>query len=207
MKDMNHLVNFGLINIDKPSGPTSFNVSEFVRRKLGLTKTSHMGTLDPAVSGVLPITLGRACRLASHFIRHDKDYVGVLETHKNCDLKVLQGLIDENFSGKIMQTPPHKSAVKRVEREREVYSFEFKEDVINQFKIKDFKLELGEIKDDNLRRYNKKIEDVSGVGKDLKDGFFAVFCGKDFVGIYKVVEGWSNKGKSKIFAKAEFVFN
>ena len=314
---MNHLVNFSLLNLDKPSGPTSFNVSEFVRRKLGLTKTSHMGTLDPAVSGVLPITLGRACRLASHFIRHDKDYVGVLETHKNCDLKVLQGLIDENFSGKIMQTPPHKSAVKRVEREREVYSFEFieahpdrrhflfkcsveggtyirkicsdlgeriggahmcelrrtragifseekiyklgdfvkaveewkkgnekklremivpaevairevlpsveikkvavkrlmrgsplfKEDVINQFKIKDFKLELGEIKDDNLRRYNKKIEDVSGVGKDLKDGFFAVFCGKDFVGIYKVVEGWSNKGKSKIFAKAEFVFN
>ena len=121
MKDMKDLLNFGLINIDKPSGPTSYSVSEFVKNILGLSKTSHMGTLDPKVTGVLPVTLGRACKLAGYFIRHDKSYVGVLETHKECDIKELQKLIDGNFVGVIKQTPPHRSAVVREERTREVF--------------------------------------------------------------------------------------
>ena len=121
MENMKDLLNFGLINIDKPAGPTSFTVSEFVKKLLGLGKTSHMGTLDPKVTGVLPITLGRACKLADYFIHHNKTYVGVLETHKECNIAELQKLIDENFVGKIRQTPPHRSAVARVERESEVY--------------------------------------------------------------------------------------
>ncbi|MFH0808210.1 MAG: RNA-guided pseudouridylation complex pseudouridine synthase subunit Cbf5 [archaeon] len=121
MKDIKELLNFGLINFDKPAGPTSYSVSEFVQRRLKLKKTSHMGTLDPKVTGVLPITLGRACKLAGYFIKHDKTYVGILETHKACKIKDLQKLIDENFVGKILQTPPHRSAVKVAEREREVY--------------------------------------------------------------------------------------
>lgn len=121
MKGIKKLLNFGVLNIDKPAGPTSFSVSKFVKKKLGLNKTSHMGTLDPKVTGVLPITLGRACKLAGYFIRHDKTYVGVLETHKNCDIVKLQKLIDDNFVGKIKQTPPYRSAVARREREREVF--------------------------------------------------------------------------------------
>ena len=120
---MKDLLNFSLINIDKSAGPTSYSVSEFVQRQLGLSKTSHMGTLDPKVSGVLPVTLGRACKLANYFIKHDKSYVGILETHKEQDIKKLQALIDDNFVGKIKQTPPHRSAVKVQEREREVYSW------------------------------------------------------------------------------------
>jgi H/ACA ribonucleoprotein complex subunit 4 len=123
MKDIKELLNFGLINFDKPAGPTSYSVSEFVKRQLKLKKTSHMGTLDPKVTGLLPITLGRACKLAGYFIRHDKSYVGILETHKDCDIKELQKLIDDNFIGKILQTPPHRSAVKQAERERTVYSW------------------------------------------------------------------------------------
>ncbi len=123
MKDIKELLNFGLINFDKPAGPTSYSVSEFVKWQLKLSKTSHMGTLDPKVSGVLPVTLGRACKLAGYFIKHDKTYVGILETHKECKLEDLQKLIDDNFVGKILQTPPHRSAVKREERERVVYSW------------------------------------------------------------------------------------
>jgi len=130
MKDINELLNFSLINIDKPAGPTSYSVSEFVKRQLKLKKTSHMGTLDPKVTGVLPITLGRACKLAGYFIKHDKEYVGILETHKNQDIKKLQNLIDENFVGKIKQTPPHRSAVKREERERMVYNWDLTEEKI-----------------------------------------------------------------------------
>jgi len=124
---MKDLLNFSLINIDKSAGPTSYSVSEFVRRQLGLKKTSHMGTLDPKVTGVLPVTLGRACKLAGYFIRHDKSYVGVLETHKEQGIKHLQALIDDNFVGKIKQTPPHRSAVKVQERERTVYSWKLLE--------------------------------------------------------------------------------
>ncbi len=121
MKPIKGLLNFSLINIDKPAGPTSYSISEFVRRQLKLKKTSHMGTLDPKVTGVLPITLGRACKLAGYFIKHDKSYVGILHTHKKQDIAKLQKLIDKNFIGKIKQTPPHRSAVLREERIREVF--------------------------------------------------------------------------------------
>jgi len=120
-------ITFGIINIDKPAGPTSFSVSSFVMKTLGVNKTSHLGTLDPKVTGVLPITLGRACKIAGFFIGHDKEYVGVLHTHKEQDINELQKLIDKNFVGKIKQTPPHKSAVKRAEREREVYEWRLTE--------------------------------------------------------------------------------
>jgi len=127
MNDMKKLINFGIINIDKPAGPTSFSVSNFVRRKLDLNKTSHLGTLDAKVVVVLPIGLGRSCKLSGYFMSHDKKYVGVLHTHKEQKIDELQRLIDENFLGKIKQTPPHKSAVKRAEREREVYSWKLLE--------------------------------------------------------------------------------
>ncbi len=123
MKDFKKNLNFSIINIDKPAGPTSFSVSNYLKKELGLSKTSHMGTLDPKVSGVLPITLGRACRLAQFIISHDKTYVGILHTHKEQNLKDLQKLISENFVGEITQTPPHKSAVKRAPRKRRVFYF------------------------------------------------------------------------------------
>ena len=72
-KSTEELLEFGIINIDKPSGPTSFSVSDFVRKKLGLRKTSHFGTLDPKVTGVLPVALNRACKLTGFFLGEDKE--------------------------------------------------------------------------------------------------------------------------------------
>jgi H/ACA ribonucleoprotein complex subunit 4 len=120
---LNELLNFSIINIDKPEGPTSFTVSDYVRdklSKLGVTKTSHFGTLDPKVTGVLPIAIGRACKLTGFFLGHDKTYIGVIHTHKEQNIEELQKMITKNFVGKIKQTPPKKSAVKRAERIREV---------------------------------------------------------------------------------------
>jgi H/ACA ribonucleoprotein complex subunit 4 len=126
-KLMKELLNFGVIVIDKPTGPTSFSVSDYVRKTLGLTKTSHFGTLDPMVTGVLPVALGRACKLTGVFLGHDKTYVGIMHTHKEQDMETLQKLINENFMGKIMQLPPQKSRVKRQLREREIMRFELVE--------------------------------------------------------------------------------
>src|SRR3989344_5362030 len=88
-KTIKELLEFGIINIDKPQNPTSFNVSDFVRKKLepfGIRKTSHFGTLDPKVTGVLPIALNRACKLTGFFLGEDKEYVGIMRFHDKITL-------------------------------------------------------------------------------------------------------------------------
>jgi len=127
-KSITELLNFGIIVIDKPTGPTSFSISDYVRKKLKLNKTSHFGTLDPLVTGVLPIALGRACRLTGTFLGHDKTYIGIMHTHKEQDMKDLQEIINKNFTGTITQLPPRKSRVKRQERERDIMRFELLEE-------------------------------------------------------------------------------
>ncbi|MCX6751090.1 MAG: RNA-guided pseudouridylation complex pseudouridine synthase subunit Cbf5 [Candidatus Pacearchaeota archaeon] len=126
-KTTKELLEFGIINIDKPSGPTSFSVSEFICKKLKLRKTSHFGTLDPKVTGVLPIALNRACKLTGYFLGEDKEYVGVMRLHQDLDIEIIKKTIQDKFLGKITQMPPVKSRVKRQNREREIYSFELLE--------------------------------------------------------------------------------
>ena len=129
-KTISELLEFGIINIDKPSGKTSFDVSDFVRETLkpfGVRKTSHFGTLDPKVTGVLPIALNRACKLTGYFIGEDKEYVGIMRIHKEVPLKEIEKAIKEKFLGEIIQMPPVKSRVKRQERKREIKKFELLE--------------------------------------------------------------------------------
>ena len=125
-KTIKELLEFGIINIDKPSGPTSFEVSDFVRKILGLRKTSHFGTLDPKVTGVLPIALNRACKLTGFFLGEDKEYVGIMSLHEKVSQEELERIM-KDFTGKIKQLPPVRSRVKRQEREREVKNFEILE--------------------------------------------------------------------------------
>lgn len=130
-KSLKDLLEFGIINIDKPSGPTSFNISDFVRKTLtplGMRKTSHFGTLDPKVTGVLPIALNRACKLTGFFLGEDKEYVGIMRIHEEISLQKIKKAIKEKFLGKITQLPPVKSRVKRQERQREIKSFELLEE-------------------------------------------------------------------------------
>src|SRR6185369_7059433 len=68
----------GLLVIDKPVGPTSHDVVSRMRRVLGERRIGHTGTLDPAASGVLPLVLGRATRLARFLSAGDKRYEAVI---------------------------------------------------------------------------------------------------------------------------------
>ena len=131
--ELKDLLEFGILNIDKPSGPTSFQVSNAVKKILGLRKTSHFGTLDPKVTGVLPVALNRACKLTGFFLGHDKEYVGIMRFHEDVSKEKIKKAIKKKFVGIIKQTPPVKSRVKRQEREREIKKFE----IIEQNK-KDF---------------------------------------------------------------------
>jgi len=127
-KTLQELMTFGIINMDKPLGPTSFWVDSHVKRALNLNKVSHAGTLDPTVvSGVLPLMLGRACKLLGYFMGHNKTYVGVMRLHSDevSDEKLNEEI--KKFLGKINQMPPVRSRVKRQLREREVLSFKILE--------------------------------------------------------------------------------
>src|SRR3989338_4367578 len=72
------IINYGIANIDKPKGPTSHQVSDFVQKILHINKSGHSGTLDPAVTGVLPVALGRATRIVQTLLTAGKEYVGIM---------------------------------------------------------------------------------------------------------------------------------
>jgi H/ACA ribonucleoprotein complex subunit 4 len=126
-KTIQELLEFGIINFDKWENCTSFDVVNYVKKKLGLRKTSHFGTLDPMVTGVLPVALNRACKLTGFFIGEDKEYEGVMRIHEDVSLEKIEKKIQEKFIGKIIQMPPVKSRVKRQLREREIMKFKILE--------------------------------------------------------------------------------
>ncbi|MHC4843866.1 MAG: RNA-guided pseudouridylation complex pseudouridine synthase subunit Cbf5, partial [Planctomycetota bacterium] len=114
------LLNYGIINIDKPAGPTSYKTAERVKRILHIKKTGHGGTLDPLVTGVLPVALGRATRITQAFLPAGKEYVCTMHLHKPVRQQQIRQVF-EKFTGIIEQMPPVKSAVKRQKRERRIY--------------------------------------------------------------------------------------
>lgn len=119
-RTVEQLLEFGIINLNKPKGPTSHNVVDTVRKILQAKKAGHSGTLDPAVTGVLPTALGRATRALQALLSAGKEYTGIMRLHKDVPEEKLKQTLNK-FVGKITQLPPVKSAVARKEREREIY--------------------------------------------------------------------------------------
>src|SRR3989344_3110778 len=120
------LLSYGIINIDKPKGPTSHQTSDHVKKILALKKAGHSGTLDPGVTGGQPVAIGRATRITYFLLTAPKEYVALMYLHKDLDEKTIQETTF-SFIGKIRQLPPIKSAVKREERTREIYELEILE--------------------------------------------------------------------------------
>ena len=117
------LLQGGVIILDKPSGPTSHQATAWVRDALKCEKVGHGGTLDPYVSGVLPITLGKAVRLTDVVLSSDKEYVCLMRLHADRPEKRVREVISR-FVGKIYQLPPVRSAVKRQVRIRTIHEIE-----------------------------------------------------------------------------------
>lgn len=130
------LISLGIVNINKPSGPTSHQTSDYVKKILKVKKAGHSGSLDPHVTGCLPIALDDATRIAHFLLTAGKEYICLMHIHKKVTQSEINRAIDK-FKGKIKQIPPIKSAVKRQERTREVYYIEIleikKQDVL--FKV------------------------------------------------------------------------
>jgi H/ACA ribonucleoprotein complex subunit 4 len=122
-RTVRELLNNGFINLDKPAGPSSHQVVAWVKEALEIEKAGHGGTLDPAVTGVLPVALGDAARALQVLLVAGKEYVALMKLHKQVDEKKIREAC-AGFVGKISQMPPLRSAVKRVRRTREVYYLE-----------------------------------------------------------------------------------
>lgn len=122
------LIKSGFVNVIKPTGVSSSNVVCRVKKILGTSKVGHLGTLDPAASGVLPVAFGKATKFFDYFLKKDKEYVAdvlfgietdTLDSFGNItkteSVNIRKEDIEKvlpNFIGKINQVPPMYSAIK-----------------------------------------------------------------------------------------------
>jgi tRNA pseudouridine55 synthase len=120
----------GALLVDKPAGPTSHDVVDAIRRKFGIKKVGHCGTLDPNATGLLIIVLGRGTKLSERLMGDDKVYEGTIKFGESTDsydsdgeitgsLPVMPMTLDQlneeaaGFIGDLMQVPPMVSAIKK----------------------------------------------------------------------------------------------
>ena len=130
-RSVDELLTFGVLNLDKPAGPSAHQVAGWVRDLTAdalaemapdgptVDRAAHAGTLDPKVTGCLPILLGEATRMAQVFLEGRKEYVSVLQLHAPAPTNI-EGVLSE-FEAPLYQKPPRKSAVSRRLRVREIY--------------------------------------------------------------------------------------
>ncbi len=119
-------IKYGLIVMDKPPGPTSHEVVAWVKKLLELDRAGHGGTLDPKVTGVLPIGLQESTKIVQALLEAGKEYVCVMRTHaEEEEGRVVKTL--KLFEGEIYQRPPIRASVKRRLRTRTIYGVDFHE--------------------------------------------------------------------------------
>ncbi|MFC6974087.1 RNA-guided pseudouridylation complex pseudouridine synthase subunit Cbf5 [Halomicroarcula sp. GCM10025709] len=121
-RDLDALRTFGVVNLDKPPGPSAHQVAAWVRDATGQDRVAHGGTLDPKVTGCLPVLLGDAARMARVFDDAIKEYVAVLELHGTAPAD-FDAVVAE-FETDVYQKPPRKSAVKRQLRSRRIHALD-----------------------------------------------------------------------------------
>jgi len=153
----------GVINLDKPSGPTSHEVDSWVLKILHCSKTGHGGTLDPKVTGILPMGLNNATRTIQLLSSASKEYVCLMNLHKNVDEDTIYDIFNE-FTGKIFQLPPVKSAVKRELRARNVYYAN-----IAEIDGRDVLFRIGCEAGTYVRTYCHDIGEALGVGAHMAE--------------------------------------
>ena len=125
-RSVEQLLEYGLILLDKPPGPTSHEAVAWTKKIIKIPKIGHSGTLDPQVSGVLPLGLGEATKALGVLLLGPKEYHALGRFHSlptKERLEYLMGL----FRGEIFQKPPQRSSVLRRTRTRTIYEMEILE--------------------------------------------------------------------------------
>jgi len=189
---------FGFVVIDKPSGLTSHDCVNRLRKTFGIKKVGHGGTLDPSVTGVLPIAIGNATRLIT-YLEGSKAYTGIIQLGANTTTDDMQGeviqskswpiisknnfnILLDNFRGEILQKPPLFSSVHfqgerayKKARRGEKFNLTLKKITINKLKLISWSQNKGELvinvdcsKGTYIRSLARDIGDKIGCGAYLK---------------------------------------
>lgn len=156
-------IRYSLVLLDKPRGPSSHEVVAWVKKILGVDRAGHAGTLDPKVSGVLPIAVAEGTKVLMALSRSDKVYVAVAKFHGDVDVERLRAVLQE-LQGAIYQKPPLRSAVKRQLRTRHVYSLELLE-VDGRYAVIKMHVEAGTY----ARKIIHDIGEILGVGANMRE--------------------------------------
>ena len=162
-REITDYISKGVINLDKPSGSTSHEIDSWVKRILKLDKTGHGGTLDPKVTGVLPVGLDDATRAIQLLLTAPKEYVCLLTFHQDVEENRIREVFEE-FTGKIFQLPPVKSAVKRELRTRNIYY-----STIYEINGRDVLFRIGCEAGTYVRTYCHNIGEALGVGAHMAE--------------------------------------
>ncbi|MCX6709992.1 MAG: RNA-guided pseudouridylation complex pseudouridine synthase subunit Cbf5 [Candidatus Woesearchaeota archaeon] len=200
-RTVEELIDFGVINVDKPSGPTSHQVSAYIQMILGIDKAGHSGTLDPGVTGVLPTALGKATRLSHLMLKSGKEYVALMHIHKDITEEGIKKSIND-FVGRIEQLPPVKSAVKRVLRKRNVYYID-----VLEIKGKDVLFRVGCEAGTYIRKLIHDFGVKSKVGanmEELRRTRVAHFSEENIYNLQEISDAfwyWKNEGNEKYIRK------
>ena len=120
-RSLDELLGSGILLVKKPRGPTSHQLTAWIRNILGITKIGHGGTLDPMATGLLTILCGRATRLTDIILKGDKRYISIIRFGRDIDSIELEELLN-SLVGEIYNVPPKESAVKVQVRTRTISS-------------------------------------------------------------------------------------
>ncbi|RLG55794.1 MAG: RNA-guided pseudouridylation complex pseudouridine synthase subunit Cbf5 [Candidatus Hydrothermarchaeota archaeon] len=194
-------IKYGIINLDKPRGPTSHEVVAWVKKILNVKKAGHGGTLDPKVSGVLPIAIEESTKIVQTILPAAKEYVCVMHLHGDVEKRDIKRVFKE-FEGEIIQRPPIKSAVKRRLRTRRIYYLE-----LIEFKEKDVLFRVGCDAGTYIRKLCHDIGEVLGCGahmKELRRTKSGSFTEETLVTLHDVVDAykfWKDYRKEEYIKK------
>jgi tRNA pseudouridine55 synthase len=125
-RPIDQYIQFGMLVIDKTPGPTSHEVAAWIKKLMGLDRVGHGGTLDPKVTGVLPVTLQDSTKIVQALLDSGKEYVCVMRSHEEISEDEVRATLNE-FTGEIYQRPPLRSSVSRRLRTRYIYGIDFLE--------------------------------------------------------------------------------
>jgi len=156
-------INKGVINLDKPPGPTSHEIDSWVKKILQVEKTGHGGTLDPRVTGVLPVGINQSTRVIQLLLEAAKEYVCLMRIHQKVRETRIREVLNE-FQGKIFQTPPIKAAVKRELRVRNIYYAD-----ILEIDGQDILFKIGCEAGTYIRKYCHDIGEALGCGAHMAE--------------------------------------
>lgn len=200
-RKMEMVIDYGIVNIDKPKGPTSHQIADFVKRILQLDKAGHSGTLDPGVTGVLVIALGKATRIVQTLLPAGKEYVAIMHLHKPVEEKKIRKIFEE-MTGKISQLPPIKSAIKRQVRQRKIHYVEIME-IDKQEVLFRIGCEAGTY----IRKYIHDFGQKTGTGAHMQElrrtkvGSFDETTSTTLQNLADAYYYWKNEGKEEKLRK------